>query len=305
MPSVRVLPYLQARPDRAQADEPLIVPTPTADLQMIRGWDPATPISVRWPLRVDRSAMLADTGVAESSDLKAAISWECAATMCRASGPPVTLSGHTEPSDVELAVDIDAGHVAQRITLHATVYLAGTAARNPDRPAPTMPGSVLWRKSRELVVEGSGARFPMETIDFGLHSWLPPKAGWYLEWNPDAPDNLLMGTVRLLLNAGHPAISRAVHTALGLDDTNRLILQTILWDVGRTMIRGMLGCRQFVEATEPFEKGTVGHHVRSLLTLRFRGDSLQSLAQLAADDPGLLDARLQAGLNLYDPLAIR
>jgi len=292
--SVLARPHRIAHPDRVDARAWTLgdrgEPIPEGP---IPGWDPSVDLTFNRNIRLDPASIRNDCDLPPTAPISVAVVWFCPATSLR-SGSYVPINGE---SDLSLAALVPGSNLGHRLVLRTQVLLAGNASP-VSALGPRLPGSVLWEDEIWVTLEGRGARFPMEWLEFGISGWLPPDAGWYLDWSPEEPDLPSMGSVRLLLNANHQSIREAV-SAIEPDEAQSLIRESIEFDVARTLVGGALDAEGFWPPGTNFAEGTVGASLAVLFAALYPNDSFESLRDRWRMDPQRVIVRLQAAFRLY------
>jgi hypothetical protein len=298
MAGARIYPWRQADPDRIEIVQWDVSPAPTGEPAILRNWDAATEVTVTCTFRADVAGIREDTGLPDDAGMRIGLSWESRGSARRDCGPS-TPCAHGDGA-ATLRMTVPAGQTAGRLRVHLTLWLSEARDSALHEIVANAPGSVLWHHAREYVLEGTAARFPVSVEDFAQSGWRPADAAWHLSWDSQAPENPLMGTVRLSVNGRSPLVARAV-TSEGVHDdpAAAAVRETMRWDVGAAMIRGMLACDEFVKAGGHFDPGTVGAHVAMLIRRVLPQQSVEGLAELLRTDPSRLDAQLQSGFRLF------
>lgn len=273
MTRLQIFPYLRPAPSRVGVDWQLHLddgPRPLPDAHPY--WDPATPVDIVARVTLDLPAIRRDCALDAAARLRLAVTWQSPGTGLRGCGQIVDLVADGETPPLELHLHIDGALVADRLRCAVRLVLGATGSE-PGPLAPSRPGSLLWSDERILLLEGGAARFPVELVDFQTNlSIMAADAAWYLDWDPDDLHLLALGSVRLIVNASHPIVRRAVTTAQPCD-ADRAIIDAIRYDVARTLIDGALGCEDFVAGPEQYEDGTVGAYARRLIRSHLGGDA--------------------------------
>ena len=298
MAIVTSYPYHQPRPERIQVVNWQVSPSVMEDGITLRDWDPSTPIEISCALVCDHAGILEDTRLAAGCEIGLALGWLSEGNGLRGCGPTLRLLASSEPAPVVLELGVPPGKPAARLRIVATACLLEEVPHGRAEASPHLAGSVLWRDQRVLCLEGTAARFPVEVADFAQVGWLPANASWHLDWDPSAPGNLLLRSLRLRINSANQRVANAVASPRSRDPETRAILSMIYHDVGRSLIEGMLQCAEFVEVRDPFERGTIGHHVAALLRRHFPGEAASSLAARLRTRPEEFRAELQSRLGL-------
>ena len=262
-------------------------------------WDPNTNLTVQCAVQIDAPKIWDDCRLSVGDQLSIGVSWHSPGTTLRGCGDQRAVVHTNGTVDITLSMTIPASEVSRRVYLQACLYITTLAGGGRDPLAAALLGSTLWSDEVEILLEGIGSRFPVEIVNFDGVSWIPTGAAWYLEWDPFAPYNSLLGTVRLLVNAANSRVVNAVRTSDQQSPEEFLIRSAIYFDVGRTMVREMLASDEFRENLDRFPKGSVGFHVATLLKILFPGESAQALRTMATERYSWFDARLQAALRLF------
>jgi hypothetical protein len=261
-------------------------------------WDPLTRIDVRCDLVLDLDGLRADCDLGKDSRFGLILRWQSAGTSIRGTGPMTLISKSTR--DITLTAEIPGSDVAQSVRCDAHVLF--WSGRPKSVVAPSVTGTVLWTASKEVVLEGIGSRFPVEFCDFNDRGWLPSDAGWYLDWDPEQPEQPFLRGVRLLINTRHSAVSSAVagHGAVGASPRDRAIVESVHHDVARVMILGILRNNDFVRGPDAFPEGSVGRTLARLIRTLFQGERMPELAERAKSNPFRLECELQERLSLFE-----
>jgi hypothetical protein len=162
-------------------------------------WDPATAIRIAVIVAIDPAGVADDCRLVPSDHIRLALAWYSPGSGLRGCGAGVDLHSDSPAATIRLDVHVDGSLLADRLRLEPTLILA-TAGQSTERRAPHRPGSLLWRETRTILLEGQAARFPIELRDFTAHNWLPHRAAWYLDWDPEDLGQTVLGNVRLYVN---------------------------------------------------------------------------------------------------------
>jgi hypothetical protein len=163
--------------------------------------------------------------------------------------------------------------------------------------AASTPGSILWRDDRRtrVVLEGTGAVFPTELVDFRDLRVGDAGAVWTLELDLSDLDAAALGCVRLYLNAAHPDVDALRR---GDDDPRTAAIRSVLrWDVARQLITTALQNDEFVER-DAYPPDSVGEALAFTVRSHFPTEDPRSLRALLQRDPTRFTARLQAACGL-------
>jgi hypothetical protein len=274
----------------------------TADLlpDKFPDWDANTSIEAGCRVTVDVPALLADCNLPSEALLAMGLGWHCSSTALRGCGPAYPINVADRPIEIAVFASIPGSAVAGAVELQGCLFLKDSTSSSRASPlSATLAGSLLWTDEKTIVLEGTGSRFPVELADFSSMPWLPSDAGWYLEWNAGAPEDLVLSSMRLLVNSSNKLVAKAALAMTDGDPVTDVVLEAMYLDVGEQLICGLLGNPEFVSRREAFPPGTVGRHVSSLLRVHFPADSADSLAQALKRDASLFRARLQAAFRTF------
>ena len=143
-------------------------------------------------------------------------------------------------------------------------------------------------------LEGEGARFPVEVIDFGPTPYAT-EAGWALYWDEEDLYQTILSGVRLYINARHEGI---VHAVSHQHPESAGVWEAIRFDVARTLIYGALRNDEFVSNPAAFAPGSVGVAVRDLIARCFPDMTMQQCREHTKHRL-VFETQLQAGLRLF------
>lgn len=261
--------------------------------ELLPGWDPALDIQALVEVNLDLDGVYRDCHLGEDAVLRLAAVWESPGTVLKGRGDFADLQLYHSPEQYQLAVDVQGIKLAQKLNLSVNLLLLHPGVA-PQPFAPKMIGSILAQKTQSVLLEGDGARFSTEVIDF-KDTHYPTDAGWALYWDPDNLHQTISGEVRLFINARHERVVRAVSENLSEDYGIR---EAVRFDLARTLIYGALANPEFVEEPDVYGQGTIGTAVRNMLRLYFPE---VPFTQLHANSqmPQSFDPKLQDRLRAF------
>lgn len=198
-----------------------------------------------------------------------------------------------------IAFRVPATEIATSVDLIVGAILVAPG-RAQSRLAAQIPGSWLWKDVRELRLEQTRGRFPMEWTDF-KPSGLPPEAPWYLDWPSQDWDAPLLGALRLRLNATNAAMRDLMELPEN-DAKRRIAVRSAILDVAKQLVIAALDSDEFVQNHDSYPEGSVGFCVRLLVGMAFRADSMQTVRTLLRDHAGEFHMRLQAAVVPFGEL---
>ena len=176
---------------------------------------------------------------------------EVSGTKLRGSGGGVDFAYKASSGRTALTAHIDGKLLADTLTLFVKLLFI-SAGTTQHQLVPKLSGSILLETPpHKIQLEGDGARFPIEVIDFTTTNF-PHQAGWYLSWDPDDLEQPLLGDVRLYINSRHPQIAAAVSD---IRPETAGIREAIRLDLAQTLIRGVLLNPSFLENPDRYSPG--------------------------------------------------
>lgn len=289
-----IFPFLTANPERVSVIWN-ITPEPNADGILV-DWEPRRNVCVSVSANVDLAGIKTDCALKGAAVVDIALTWASQGTSFRGCIERKRLLRVAETQEVVLEGEILGTEAAGKVEL-CVVVIVGFDQGSVNSPlSPTEPTSIVWRIARRLLLEGTAAQFPMETVDFASAGF-PADAPWRLEWNPAFPGDLLLGTVRLYLNSAHPQVVKLL-TAPNAGEELRWLQDMLRYDVVSQLARGSLESSEFLDCPDAHPQGSVGAHVYALLSFSFPAETIPSLADLKRNQPGDFEARLKAAFAM-------
>lgn len=182
-------------------------------------------------------------------------------------------------------------------SLRFTVTVVVLSADAPaDGLAPTSVGAIVYRRHRDLTLEGTGARLPLLPISFedqGLEN--AESAMWWLKVLSTELDRPSDDSLWLWVNTDS-SVMRGVLNQPEADDS-KLWRRLLQWDFTRQLLGLALGAAD-LQLTDEYPEHSLGAVLVGVV--RLLSDDLEALRADHAHDPGHVEARLQAavlGLN--------
>ncbi len=294
MTQIKRLPYLTPSPERISVGEwNLIRQDGIFSIgELLPDWDAAVNIEAVVSVALDVPGIYEDCRISRDAQLRIAALWESHGTVLRGRGDVVDLNLLQPVNKVDLRLFAQGINLAKRVDLIVSLVLVEANTAAPL--APKLPGSLLFLKTKTVILEGEGARFPVEMINFA-DTHYPSDAGWVLFWDPDNLHQTVLGDIRLYVNSQHERIKRAVSENRPEDFDIR---EAIRLDVARTLIYGALNNTEFVENPDAFESLSVGAAVRNMLRLYFPQTSFTQLRDNSRQ-PQSFEPKLQEKLRAF------
>lgn len=296
MKRVQRRPYLTPRDDRITVEQW----TQQVDGHLIQleqrlpGWDPGSDIYVRSEVSVDVEGIYRDCRLEGNAELRLVLLWESPGTKLRGSGSKTDFSHATDRMTALLTAHIDGKLLADRLHLYVKLLFVNPGSTHHGL-LPRVAGSILLDlPPYEVQLEGDGARFPIEIIDFRSAS-LPHNAGWFLSWEPDDLEQPLLRDVRLYINSQHSQIVSAIRDMR--PEANN-IREALRLDVAQTLVRGVLDNEDFSQNPDRYASGTIGAAVRAMVRLYFEGYQVDGMRTLLRS-PHWFSAHLQDKIKIF------
>ena len=198
MSRLRLLPYRSLAPCDVSWGEWWLerdgIRSPLPDL--LPGWDYASREVIGISVDVTDSAILEKTGLTRLDLIEAVAIADCPATFRRF----LARQRLSPKQQVDLAVELPPGEIAQRLELSTFLILADDITP-VDRVASKRGSRLCSGPTRALLLEGDSSRFPTEVVPFsGIHIEHAP---WTISAMFDDLTDSFMGSIRLLVNEEH------------------------------------------------------------------------------------------------------
>lgn len=293
------LPYLLPNPERIEVVRWILVKgdTPEPLPKRLPDWDPAASIQIQIEISVDAQGIASDCSLHPDAELRLSGGWESSGTGLRRREKHVDLDlRHSRRSHI-LDMTIPGTLLDGSVSIHAELSLSSFSER-AARISPWMAGSRLWQESQKIALRGEGARFPVDVVDFeSSFTWLPPHAGWYLDWDRSSFDRPVLNSIRLHINSRHERVKRAVSQSLEDDEPIR---ETISFDVAKSMITAALESEEFVENLGAYDEDTVGISIQRHLSALFPDfEYVEDIRDMYRQYPDRFNTLLQDRLKLF------
>jgi hypothetical protein len=250
-------------------------------------WDYQTILQLAAPVSVDRRA------VTEACQL----SWDSGLTvlvMARSSHTSAELVAArldvplSETFDLAVEFSLEGTQLGGRLTLET--MLVSTAPEPLSPLAPQHSGSILWRRTHWTDLEGIGAQFPTDTLDFS-QTGRDARAGWEFRIEVSDPDARFLSAARLTLNSGHAAVTKLL---LGeKDEGTDQLLRTLHWDITRQMTISALRSEEVAVLDVDPDATSVAGVLRNLLGTIWPLESVVTLRHWWDSEPSRIEVHLQ------------
>lgn len=265
---------------------------------VLENWPPGSDITATVTCTVDLDGVLGDCGFDPSGDRPPIVlfaRWSCPSTSIRGSGRPQAVRDGVN----RVSVDIDGSAVSRAVNVELVVTLGSAPNPRGNPVSPSRPGSVLWRDSVRVYIEGSGTSVPTTPLDFREAGIRPDGAMWRIEFDRDLEVHASRG-VRVLINSSHPVCRKALDN---LASGKRPTPETRLWQRFLEIdLRTQLAVFAVGHAAETDltmfadDEMSFGASLLRVLQLYFPNEDWSRLHRRSLDDPGLIPSAVQ---NLF------
>jgi hypothetical protein len=286
---VPIVPFLTP-PDTAISHGGWFLATADGDVVLpneMPHWDYQTILKLAAPVSVDRRAVTEACQLDWDSGLAVLIMARSSHTNAEvvAARLDVPLS---ENFDLAVEFSLSGYELGGRLTLET--LLVSTAPKPLSLLAPQHRGSVLWRRTHWTDLEGVGAQFPTDTLDF-TQTGRDARAGWEFRIDLSDPEARFLSTARLTLNSGHPAVSRLLRGQK--DEGTDQLLRTLHWDITRQMVALALQNDEVAVLDVDPDATSVAGVLRNLVATIWPLESVVTLRQWAENEPSRIEVHLQ------------
>ncbi len=249
-------------------------------------WHYLSDVSVEWPISVDLAGIKQDCELPDDAQVGAVLSWRSDRTNLRSS-IPATPVVHGENV---LQVMIPGLTLGGTLTVEIALILrrSGTAI---SPLAPSRSGSLLWGHSEQLVLDGSGGRFPTIGIDFSAEGIAGDSIGlWYLHVLDSDLQANCTSAVTLYMNSVNPSIQDILTTG---GARNSQLIKFMMYDVYRQLMMAAIRNDEFDDRLR-YDRGSLGEILVTLLKIFFPGNDIGQLRRNFELSASTVEAELLA-----------
>ena len=166
----------------------------------IEDFDHNLRFAFRYSVELDREAIFRAAGLPDDAVVAAYATVDCQQSGVRLSASTAL----TDDSLVLVSVAVEPGTLAGGVELQRGLALVNAGSIDRVSTAATRSGSRLLEGEAALCrLEGDWSRFPLEAVNFDAAGL--PNVPWHLRMSYEDLDDPFLGSVRMLINAGHPA----------------------------------------------------------------------------------------------------
>jgi len=216
-----------------------------------------------------------------------------AVIVARSSGTPIVLA-----SDVVLVVggqqvlhfSVPADQLSGTLSLELQIALTADAGSDAHALSPNKAGHIVFRSERRLVLEGTAPRLPMLPVNFSDHG-IPNGSGalWWLRLMTRDLHATASSAVWLWMNVEN----KSIQSMLDNPDVpeSEVWLKFLEIDFLRQLLREALSHDE-LELTIDYPDNSLGSALSGVV--RLLGESVDYVRSRYKDDPGRVEAELQA-----------
>lgn len=168
-------------------------------------WDFQTVLSLQADIKIDRSLILAQCRLGKESQFRVVVKAKSDSTKA-----DMLVLNAVAPADADVSIplrlDLPGAELGGRLTL--TTFVLVDTSISLDPLSPHQRGSILWKHSAHIYLQGIGAQFPTDAEDFRSSRPDIPDALWQLDADISDPDASFANAVRLSMNTSQPAVQR-------------------------------------------------------------------------------------------------
>ena len=262
--------YLQPQPDRISLGEIQLAAGghQSADGRM-PDWHYLSDVSVEWPISIDLPGIAQDCQLPDDAQVGVVLSWRSDRTNLRSSIPVMAvLNGENL-----LQTIIPGSTVGGTLTIDAALVLhrPGTAI---SPLAPSRSGALLWSKSEQVVLEGSGGRFPTISADFAAEGIVGDSMGlWYLDISDSDLQANCTTALTLYINSVNPVIQDVLIAGA---TRNSQLVKFMTYDVYRQLMTVAIRHEEFDDRLK-YDRGSLGDMLVTFLRIFFPGKDIGQL----------------------------
>lgn len=250
-------------------------------------WHYLSDINIEWPLIVDMPGIREDCRLPEDAEIGVILAWRSDRTNLRSNIPPVSLV-HGENL---LQASIPGSTLGGTVTIEASIVLR-RAGEDQSPLAPSRPGSLLWSSSVQIVLEGSGGRFPTISADFVEAGIAGEGFGmWYLDISDADLQADSTTALALYVNSANPSMKEVL--AGGSTARSSQLIAFMMYDVYRQLMSVAIRNPEFDDRVR-YERGSVGDMLITFLRIFFPGKNIGQLRRDHDQQPADVEAELLA-----------
>jgi hypothetical protein len=294
MSRIVALPYLTPGASRIAAGEWIGSHGERVDL--IPDWDYGTEVRISRAVDLDIAGIRSDCALEGRGRLALTVVWRSTKTGMRGAMPAIMLPDTADHWGGEISLRLEGAELGGELRLNTRLLLASGGGRASDL-APHLAASVLWQDRHTILLEGGGARFPMEVVDFAAARLPAAGAAWYLHWPREDLHQPVLGALRLYLNEGHPMMRALLNGEL-TTELSAGVVSMMRYDTVRSLVSAVLVDEEFIDDPAAYADGSVGALLRRLLNAYWPDQSPVSLRNHLMVHPEAFNSEMQERMRL-------
>lgn len=294
MTRIIALPYLTAGHGRIAAGA--WVGSDGRRVDVMPDWDYGTEVRVSRGLDLDLAGIRSDCSLDGDARLAITVVWRSTKTGARGALPATVLPDTAGHWLGEIRVRLDGAELGGELRLNTRLLLA-SGGNGASGLAPHLVGSVLWQDRHTILLQGGGARFPMEVVDFTAARLPAARAAWYLHWPRDDLHQPVLGALRLYINDGHPMMRALLNGEL-TTELAAAVVSMMRFEAVRSLVTAVLGDDEFIDDPVAYADGSVGALLRRMLNAYWPDQTVTSLKNHLVVRPEAFNSELQERMRL-------
>ena len=249
-------------------------------------WGYEIPVLVQFLISADRSKVLTQCGLPNQSKVGIAITWHSSKTNKRGA----THIQELIDGDQQLTIELPGPDIGGQMKFRVSVILIENPTPESTPLAPTIPGARLWEAQMAILLDGTGAQFPISAINF-KDVGLPEGAMWHLEVTIN-PERHVSGAIRLLLNEQHPRVKQYISDPTA--DPSQDFRKFMFADIDNQLL--VVAMHMDPHDLEEYanEASTLAEALVSLHTIHFGNQPIDETRRQYEEDPGSIFSTVQA-----------
>lgn len=213
---------------------------------------------------------------------------------CRPS--PVALSSQPHPlvdGRQEISLLLPAGSVSGQLHLEISLIVTEPSKIYVDNFAPSKVGQTVFRSKTRLILEGEGGQLPFLPVSFSDQGIPHSESSlWWLRFLTRELDESANSALWLWINTDNPELEPLLQQS---DNLNSLLwLKFLKIDFMRQLLSEALRNND-LDTKITYPEDSLGEMLSGLV--RLVGSSIQDVTAEYEDDPGRVEAKLQAIVN--------
>jgi hypothetical protein len=272
------------------------------DGSSVPGWGYGMRLVFRRAIKLDVVRIRRESGLRQQSILRLATAWSARSAVnlgMKAASVEVPLSGD-DTLEHDLVIDVPSPSVAEILILRTVLVLEHRGSDATSPVAAAEPGSVLWKDSATIVLEGRSARMPILAIDFGGFQIAEQGAAWFVSTGPEWLVRHPTSGITVYVNGACRGLLAGLSARR--PDPHESFLQSVFFhDVGRVLIERALDDDDFTDDAD-YPPGCTGNSLRATLRSVFGHQTVAQIRKFRRSDATGFERTLQTRHKLLGAL---